>query len=67
MREICPTCSQCHGSMKVVRTIPALGAAWPALLVFFCADCNQAETWEEDSITANPASSAAEHIPFVVR
>jgi hypothetical protein len=64
MREVCPACSQCHGTMKLVRTVPALGPAWPALLVFFCAECNQAETWEEDGTTANPPSSAAEQSAF---
>jgi hypothetical protein len=46
--------------MKLVRTIPALGSAWPALLVFFCADCNQADTQEDNTATARPASRSAE-------
>jgi hypothetical protein len=47
--------------MKLVRTIPAVGAAWPALLVFFCADCNQAETQEEDSAPARLEGRPAAH------
>jgi hypothetical protein len=42
--EVCP---QCHRPMKLVRTIPALGAAWPALLVFYCQPCKHADTQED--------------------
>ena len=35
--------------MQLVRTIPAFGPAWPALLAFYCAQCQHAETIEEDS------------------
>jgi hypothetical protein len=47
--------------MKLVRTIPAVGAAWPALRVFFCADCNQAETQEEDCAPSRLESRSAAH------
>jgi hypothetical protein len=47
--------------MKHVRTIPAVGPAWPALLVFFCAECNQAETREEDTVLASPDRRAMSH------
>jgi hypothetical protein len=35
--------------MRLVRTIPAVGPAWPALLAFYCAPCQHAETIEQDS------------------
>ena len=58
MRDACLTCPQCNQPMRLVRSIPAIGLAWPALLVFFCAACNQAETREEESLIASTAVRA---------
>jgi hypothetical protein len=45
--------------MRLVRTIPAVGPAWPALLAFYCERCRHAETVEgESGITV--ASTAAQ-------
>jgi hypothetical protein len=47
MREFdTPKCPECHKSMKLVRTIPHLGVL-PALLVFYCAACEEVETRKE--------------------
>jgi cytochrome c553 len=52
-----PVCRHCGNSMRLVRTIPAVGPAWPALLAFYCAECHHAETKEEERI--EPASRIA--------
>jgi len=46
------SCPNCREPMKLVRTIPPLGPAWPALLVFYCAACSHAETIEEERAAA---------------
>jgi hypothetical protein len=35
-------CQQCRRPMKLIRSIPQLGAA-PELLVFYCRDCDEVE------------------------
>jgi hypothetical protein len=39
-------CPHCHEPMDIERTIPQLGGL-PALIVFYCARCNHAETKEQ--------------------
>jgi hypothetical protein len=43
--------------MQLARTIPRLGTL-PQLDVFYCADCNEAETREEGAIIAEGACNA---------
>jgi len=40
-------CSHCDRPMKLVRSIPPLGPAWPTLLAFYCSPCCHAETKED--------------------
>jgi hypothetical protein len=40
-----PLCPDCRKPMKLVRTIPRLGAL-PEMFGFYCASCHQAETIE---------------------
>jgi hypothetical protein len=61
MKAVQPICPQCSQPMKLVRTIPALGPAWPALLVFFCSDCNHADTKENDCLAVARDARPAEH------
>jgi len=51
---VCPTCNQ---AMELMRTIPAVGPAWPALLAFHCKSCNEAETVEEAQPQNRPVAS----------
>jgi hypothetical protein len=41
-----PSCAQCSGSMRLIRTIPRVGSH-PELLVFRCTRCNHVETKEQ--------------------
>jgi hypothetical protein len=65
MSTIQPTCPHCSQPMKLVRDIPAVGPAWPALLVFFCSACSQADTREDQSIISSTSASVGE-TPVVV-
>ena len=47
-----PICPHCALPMKQVRTIPAVGAAWPSLAVFYCEPCGHADTQEEHATRA---------------
>jgi hypothetical protein len=66
MSTIHPTCPHCSRSMKLVRTIPAVGPTWPALLVFYCGTCEHADTHPEcesmsSEVTVGPAAPATVH------
>jgi hypothetical protein len=41
-----PSCAQCSGPMRLIRTIPRVGLH-PELLVFRCTRCNHVETKEQ--------------------
>jgi hypothetical protein len=45
MAEDAPTCPRCNQLMRLLRTVPSLGGL-PALWVFHCAQCNEAQTQE---------------------
>ena len=40
------SCPHCCQPMKLVHTIPPLSPTWPAILAFYCAPCQHAETKE---------------------
>jgi hypothetical protein len=46
-----PICPKCCRPMKLVRTIPRVGTL-PQLEVFYCSECNEAETREESEKAA---------------
>ena len=63
MTAIRPTCPHCSQPMELVRTVPAVGPAWPALLVFYCRSCGHADTHEErasmsSGVPVGPAAPA---------
>ena len=69
MSTVHPTCPHCSQPMKLMRTIPAVGPAWPALLVFYCRSCGHADTHEErvslelSEVSGGPAAPAATVLP----
>ncbi len=44
-------CPRCRRTMRLVRTIPKLGAAAPELLIFSCPFCGEVETREMEQVT----------------